>query len=82
MVHEDLAHDARGNREELGAVLPVHPPEVHEAHVGLMDEGRRCQGVVSPLRAQPPAGDPPQVLVDSGYEPTVRGPIAMAPPHE
>ena len=75
MIHQDLPHHARGNREEVRAVLPAHAAQVHQAQVRLVDEGGRSQGVVGPLRAQSPARDPTQILVHNCDQPAVRGPI-------
>ena len=82
MIHQNLPHQARGNREELRAVLPSHAAQVDEAQVRLVDEGGRSQRVVGPLRAQSPARDSTQILVHNSDEPAVRGPIALAPRHE
>ena len=66
MIHQDLPHHPRGNREELRAVLPAHAAQVHEAQVRLVDERCRSQRVVGPLRAQSPARDSTQIVVHDG----------------
>ena len=82
VIHQNLPHQARRNREELRAVLPSHAAQVDEAQVRLVDESGRSQRVVGPLRAQSPARDPTQILVHNGDQPAVRGSIALAPRHE
>ena len=53
VVHEDLTHELRGDRDEMGAVGPVlSRAPAHQAHEGFVDERRRLQGVAGPLAAQ------------------------------
>ena len=63
MIHKNLPHQARRNRKELCAILPSHAAQVDEAQVRLVHERGWSQRVVGPLRAQPPARDPTQILV-------------------
>jgi hypothetical protein len=81
-AHEDAAHQESGDCKELGAVLPAHAAEIHETHVGLMDESRRCQRVIAAFGPEAPARDPPQICVDRLHQPSVCGRIALAPRHE
>ena len=61
VVHQDAAHHACGDREELDAVLPPYAAEIHEPHVGLMDESCGCQRMIAAFGTETPARDPPQV---------------------
>jgi hypothetical protein len=82
MIHQNLPHEARRNREEVRAVLPPHAAQVDKAQVRFVDKGGRRQRVVGPLRAQSTPRDSTEVLIHNRHESAVRGPIAPAPRHE
>lgn len=46
VIDQDAAHDMRGNRKKVGAVLPVHPALIDELQVGLVHERGGGQGMV------------------------------------
>jgi hypothetical protein len=52
MIHQDAAHQARGDGEEMGAVSPLHPPLVHEAEVRLIHQCGALQGMIPIFRRQ------------------------------
>ena len=82
MVHQDAAHHACGDREELDAVLPPDAAEIHEPDVGLMDERCGCQRMIAAFGTETPARDPPQVVVHGLNKSAVCGRISLAPRHE
>jgi hypothetical protein len=79
VIDEDAAHQVRGDREELGAVLPLDPPLIDELQVGLVDEGGGRQGVIGPLPLQVAAGQPSQLRVDGVEQDAARALVALAP---
>ena len=82
VVHQDAAHHACGDREELDAVLPPYAAEIHEPDVGLMDESCGCQRMIAAFGTETPARDPPQVFVHGLHQSAVCGRIPLAPRHE
>jgi hypothetical protein len=82
VIHEDAAHDARGDGEELGAIRPRDPPLVDEPEIGFVDEPRGTQGVSGRLPAELPARDATQLLIDERHEDIRRALIAVAEPEE
>ena len=79
VVHEDEAHQLRGDRQEVRAVLPLHPALVSQAQVGLVDQGRRLDGVVRALAGQAAACQPFQLGMHERNDGVERLPIAAAP---
>ena len=45
VIDQDATHDAPGDREEMGSVLPLDPVLVDEAQEGLIDESRCLERV-------------------------------------
>ncbi len=79
MLDQDAAHDLRGHREEMGAILPLHPRVVDQPQVGLVDEGRRLQAVAGTLPFHVAAGQPVELVVDNGGQPFERTRVSGAP---
>jgi len=44
-IGEDAAHHARGNREEVGAILPFDCIDVNQAKIDFVDQSGGLQGV-------------------------------------
>ena len=78
VVHQDPAHGARGDPEEVPPVLPVDAGEVHQLDVGLVYQAGRPQRMARALALQVVVGDPAQVRVDRGVQPVGRGRVAFA----
>lgn len=79
-VHEDAAHLARGDGEEVRAVLPVDPAHVDHAQIDLVDQRVRLERVagILPRRILPRTS---HVLgVHEGNELVERIEIAIGPP--
>ena len=51
VVDQDATHDAGGDGEEVGPVLPLDPFQVDEPEVGFVDQGGRLEGVPGALAA-------------------------------
>ena len=76
---EHLTHGPRGQRQEVGPVLPLHALTVDQLEIRLVDEGRRGERMARRLAAQTAVGAAPQVLVDQ-REKLVQGDAVSAPP--
>jgi hypothetical protein len=82
VIHEQVAHDARRDREEVCAVLPFEVLLVDEAQVSFVDERRRLQGVARGLPAQVAPGDAAQFVVDHRQQLVECALITLTPSHE
>ena len=74
-LDEDLPHRVRGDRAEVGAVLPAIGPVLHQAQVRLVDEAGRLERLPGPLAAQIARREPPQLLVDDRQQRIERLPV-------
>src|SRR5262245_28955832 len=63
VLHQDLAHQIRGDAEEVGSILPLDTGLVDELQVYLIDQGGARQRVVRTLVSQRAPGDPPEFTV-------------------
>jgi hypothetical protein len=52
----------------MSTALPVETPEIDETQIGLVDEGRRLEGVIAPLAGEMGSGHPVQLVVDERQE--------------
>lgn len=50
VVNEDAAHQTRGDREKVRAVLPVDLALIDQFEVGLIDQHRRVQRIAGVRR--------------------------------
>jgi len=64
MVHQNLPHRSRGNREEMGTALKCPVLLTHHFQIGFVDEDRRLKGIARLLLAPHPPGDSMQLGVD------------------
>ena len=72
VLHQDAAHDLGRDREEVGAVLPLHAFVVHQTHVRLVDQSGGLEAVAGALAFHVPVGEAMEFLVDDRCE-TGRG---------
>jgi hypothetical protein len=42
-VNEDASHDSRRDREEAGAILPVHSSSIDQRHEGIVHQRGRIE---------------------------------------
>ena len=80
LVHQHLAHRARGDREEVGPVARGHRGAA-ELEVGLVDQGGGVERPLDVLVAELAPGEAAQVVVDEGEQPLdgVRLPLVGGP---
>jgi hypothetical protein len=79
VVDQDPPHDAGGDAEELGAVAPVDAALIHEAQIGLVDEGGRLESVARGFPTQAAGRESVQLLVDHGQHLIEGRLVALAP---
>ena len=60
VIHQDTAHHARRDREEMSAVRPLRIVLAAEPEVDLMDEGSTLECVAVAFASQMVMGQPPQ----------------------
>ena len=79
VVHQDLAHQPRSHAYEVHPVLPVDPVHPRQAHVGLIDQRGRLQGVITPLIGKLPPCDRPQLGIRHAHQTITRSLVTRAP---
>jgi hypothetical protein len=52
MIDEDLAHEVRGQRDEVASVTHLRRALLNQPYISLMDERGRLQGMAGPLSPQ------------------------------
>jgi len=62
----DAAHHLRGHGEEVVPALPVHPGDIDQPQVRLVDERGGLEGMVRALVAHVAVRDPSKFRVDKG----------------
>ena len=68
VVHQDLTHEARGNGNEMRAVLQFHRLTSQQPQVGLVDQRRALQGVIRALGLEVVVRQAPQLFVDQRHQ--------------
>ena len=69
VLDQDAAHGLGGRSEEMTAVLPVRRLlGVHQAEVGLVDQGGRLQRLAGPLPGQLVGRQTAEFVVDQRQE--------------
>ena len=79
VIDDDAAHQCRGDREEVSAVLPVHVALSEQLDVGLADYGCRLQAIVPPFAGKMAGGDGAQLVVDERDQTLERVLAALLP---
>jgi hypothetical protein len=79
VIDEHLPHEARGNADEVGAILPVHAPSTHQPEKRLVHELGRLQRMTVPFAPHIRACEPAQLGLDERHQAIESGLIAVAP---
>jgi hypothetical protein len=74
-----LAHQARGNRDEMRTILKFHPLTSQQSKVGLVNQGRALQSVIRSLGLEVVVSQAPQLFIDQGDEGTEGFLVALRP---
>jgi hypothetical protein len=82
VIDKDAAHQVRGDRKEVGAVLPLNPPLIDELQIRLVNQGGRRQRVIGPFALEIAARQPAQFRVNGVNETAPRSLVAFAPGHQ
>jgi hypothetical protein len=64
VIDENPAHHLRRDTKEMRSILPVDVVLVDEPDVGLVNEGRRLQGVIGTLASELARRHPAQFRID------------------
>ncbi len=72
MLDQDLPHGARRDSEEVRPVLPRDAVRAGQSDECLVNEDRRPESLVGPLRTDQPAGDLAQLVVNESKHPRRR----------
>ena len=64
VIDQDLPHQPRGHREEVGAILRPRSARSDQPQVGLMDQCRCLKRVAWSFLTEPRPGHPAQFFVD------------------
>ena len=64
-VNQDSPHQLGADREEMGPIRPTHSPNVDEADVQLVDEGRRLKSAVRLFAGHVMVGEAVELFVDN-----------------
>ena len=79
MLHQNAPHQLGRNREEMGAILPLHALIIHQAHVGFIDQGRGLQAVAGALAFHVAARQAVEFVINDGGQPFERALVSVAP---
>ena len=79
MFDQDAPHQLSRNGKKMGAILPLHAPVIHQAHVGLINQGRRLKAVAGPLASDVALGKAVEFVIDDGGQLVERGAVSAAP---
>ena len=79
MLDQDTAHQLRGDCEEMGPILPLHPLVIHQADVGLIDQRACLKVVFGALASHVPVRQAPQFRIDDRRE-LVEGELVSGTP--
>jgi hypothetical protein len=71
-VHKDAAHQAACGSEEMRAIPPFDPIDLHELQVGLVDEGHGVERVIRPFAPYSCASQRTEPIVHERDEPIER----------
>ena len=80
-IHEHAPHEASGHREKVRAILPLHPTNIHQPEVDLVDERGGLENVVRTLARHVPLRKAPQLAVHEREQP-LHGSGVAAPPFD
>jgi hypothetical protein len=72
MRNEDSAHHSGSDPDEMGAVLPIDAGPVHQAEIGLVDQGGGLKSVIGTLAPHKTGCEAMQVVMEK-IEETVCG---------
>ena len=69
VIDENFAHQTRCHRKEVHAIAECHAIEIHQPHIGFVNERRGLQRVILTFQPQSGARDSPELVIDERHEP-------------
>jgi hypothetical protein len=81
MVHENAAHHASGDGEEVRSVVPLDCLPVHQTHIRLVNKRRRLEAMTSGLSCHAASRDSVKFLMDERDQ-SLEGPLVASSPFE
>src|ERR1017187_159 len=82
MFHQNAPHQLGRNRKEMRAILPLDTLIIHQAHVGLIYQGRRLEAMAGTLAFHEAACQAVEFAVNDGGQPFERVLVSAAPSME
>ena len=79
VLHQDAPHQLRRHREEMRAILPLHPLIAYEAHVRLIHQRRRLQAMARPLAPHVAARQTVELVIHDRRQSFERARVSVAP---
>src|SRR5271157_88468 len=66
----------------MGAILPLHALIIHQAHVGLIHQGRRLEAMAGALAFHVAPRQAAQLVIDDRRQPVERASVSVTPSSE
>ena len=79
MIDQYAPHHLGRNREEMGAILPLHALVVHQAHVGFVHQGGRLERVAAALALHIAVSQAAEFVIHDGGQAVERALVSIAP---
>src|SRR5271165_2125688 len=79
MLNQNAPHQLGRNGKKVCAILPLHALVIHQAHVGLIDQGRGLQHETGTLALHVVARQTVEFLINDGGQPFERALVPVAP---
>src|SRR6185436_19211706 len=79
MVDQNAAHQLRGYREEVSAVLPLHLTLFDQPHISLINERGCLQSVIRAFAPHVAASEAAQLSLDQWNQPVECRPVSIPP---
>jgi len=79
VVHQHLTHQPGRDRKEMRAILEAEAAGIHEAQVGLVDQGRRLKRVTGLFATQVSTRHSPQIGIHQRQQAVERDRVAPPP---
>jgi hypothetical protein len=79
VIHQNVAHHTRGDRQEMRPVLPLNMLSIDEPQIRFVYEGRRLQTVAHAFARHTTTGDPVKLPLYKGNQLVERRLVALAP---
>jgi hypothetical protein len=79
VIHQYPPHRLGRDRKKMSPILPLHALAIYQAHVYLVNQGGRLEGVVGPFASHIAMGQAPKFFVNDWGQLVKRVLISIAP---